>query len=190
MRKRGSLILSGFLLILLTLALVIVSGCSGGEPVTDTANDQISAELTAAKAEVAELTAGKSALSAQISELETSLENSSKLNRELTAISAYGVWFDNYYGSGIYNFADFNAQLGALVVATGDANSIAAFNVYYEADQAYEQTLTSLPQDNSAWTMEQYETWRDSGKTRTDALGQIGGHLFNVLKTITWFEVN
>ena len=55
MRKRGSLILSGFLLILLTLALVIVSGCSGGEPVTDTANDQISAELTAAKAEVEEI---------------------------------------------------------------------------------------------------------------------------------------
>ena len=190
MRKCYGSIRFGILVLLISVTLVMVVGCSGGETVTDSTREQAVADLSAAKAEVAELTTSNTALEAQVSEMETSLQSSSSLNQELSAISAYGIWYDNYYGSGIYSFDDFNAQLGALVVATGDANSIAAFNVYYEADQAFDTVLAELPQDNSAWTMTQYETWRDAGKTRTDALGQIGGHLLNALKNITWFEVN
>ena len=122
-------------------------------------------------------------------ELEDLVTNSATLNEELSAIAAYSLWYDYYYGTGAYDsndIASFNSQLGSLITATGDAYSQAAFNIYYEADNEFNEVVDSLPEDN-IWTIAQYESWFDAGQSRKEALGQIGGHLLNKIEAIPWF---
>ncbi len=121
--------------------------------------------------------------------LENSLDSSTKLSEELSAIAAYSLWYDHYYGTGIYGFDDvtaFNSQLGSLIAVIGDTNSRSAFDVYHGTDYDYRTLVASLPEDN-IWTQSQYESWLDAGKSRREALGQVGGHLLNKVEAITWF---
>ncbi len=77
-------------------------------------------------------------------------------------------------------------KLGSLIAAIDDTNSRAAFDVYDKTHYDYTTLVDSLPEDN-IWTLSQYESWRDAGKARKEALGQVGGHLLNTLETIRWF---
>lgn len=122
-------------------------------------------------------------------ELENSFNNSTKLNEELSAIAAYSLWYDYYYGTGAYSFDNvtaFNSQLGSLIAAIDDTNSRSAFDVYYATHYDYTILVDALPEDN-IWTLSQYESWSDAGKSRKEALGQVGVHLLNKLGTISWF---
>ena len=160
-------------------------------------------DLTQAKAAFEELADNSAKLNEELSTkvedltraaaaLEELADNSAKLNEELSTIAAYSLWYDYYYATGAYNFEDvalFNSQLGNLVTATGDAASQAALDIYYQADNEYQEVVASLPPDN-VWTMPQYENWRDAGEARKEALGQVGGHLLDKVKTIAWFGVD
>lgn len=177
--------------IIIYLSLMIIalalSGCSSGIPQEQ--YDQLTSELTSSQQQLEELDTRVGDLTKENAALENSLNNSTKLNEELSAIAAYSIWFDYYYGTDAYNFDDvavFNEQLGSLITATGDTNSQAAFSVYYEADNAYNEVVDSLPEDN-VWTMSQYKSWSDAGKSRKEALGQVGVHLLDKLETIRWF---
>ena len=175
MRKHSSMILSSFLLILLAVALVMFNGCASGIPQED--YNALSAELETVKSD--------------LEDLEANVAQSTQLITQLSVISAYSLWYDHYYGVGIY--ADdvelFNMRLGSLIAASGDANSQSAFNVYYEADQAYNAVVAELPTDNSAWSLTQYNSWVDTGKTRADAIGQVGGYLIKIVEQVDWFQI-
>ena len=121
--------------------------------------------------------------------LENSLDSSTKLSEELSAIAAYSLWYDHYYETGAYIYDDvtaFNSQLGSLIAVIGDTNSRSAFDVYHGTDYDYRTLVASLPEDN-IWTQSQYESWLDAGKSRREALGQVGGHLLSKVEAITWF---
>jgi len=104
---------------------------------------------------------------------------------KLTAVTAYQVWYDQYYSLGTYSFPDtasFNRTLGSMIREVGDNNSAISWNAYLSADSNYNNVLTTLPKDTSTWTTEQYNAWLDTGNKRADALGQVGTTLFNFIK--------
>ncbi len=165
--------------------------------------DQVKSELTSFQQQLEELNTRVEDLTKTNGELENSLNNSTKLNEELNAniegsarlneelstIAAYSLWYDYYYGTGAYSFDDvtaFNSQLGSLIAAIDDTNSRSAFDVYHATDYDYSTLVASLPEDN-IWTQSQYESWRAAGKSRKEALGQVGVNLLNKVETIRWF---
>lgn len=102
----------------------------------------------------------------------------------LSAISAYNIWYDQYYSIGNYLFADvaaFNTKLGALVNSTGDTASKAAWDDYIAGDTALTSLLAELPEDSLAWTAEQYNKWLEASTVRYNALGAAGTALFNAI---------
>ncbi len=196
-------------MVLLVVISLLLVGCSSG--VSQAGYDALNASLQNTQTELddsqGELEVTKTALAdaeSQLVEEQTKLENAEKtitdlddqnqaslqLIKEESAITAYLLWFDEYYGKDILNSATplFNARMYNFIAATGDANSIAAFNVYLEKDTAYQAVLAALPQDSSAWTKAQYDSWVAAGEARTTALGQVGGHLKLVMDKITWFQ--
>ncbi len=171
----------------LMIMVLALSGCSSGIPQEQ--HDQLTSELTSSQQQLEELNTRVEDLTKTNGELENSLNNSTKLNEELSAITAYLLWYDYYYGTGAYNFDDvaaFNSQLVSLIAAIDDTNSQAAFDVYYTTHYDYTTLVDSLPKDN-IWTLSQYESWSDAGKSRKEALEQVGVHLLNKLETISWF---
>lgn len=169
----------------LMIMVLALSGCG----IPQEQYDQLTSELASSQQQLEELNTRVEDLTKTNGELENSLNNSAKLNEELSATAAYFLWYDYYYGTGAYSFDDvaaFNSQLGSLIAAIDDTNSLAAFDVYYEADNAYNTLVDSLPEDN-VWTMSQYESWSDAGKSRKETLEQVGVHLLNKLETIRWF---
>lgn len=155
------------LLLVTVLSVVALAGCSGGG---DTA--ELQSEIDDLKAQVAEA------------------EATDEYARELSVISAYFIWYDYYYSTSIFNDGDyaFNARLQSLIEASGDENSSAAYAIYAQADAAYQAVVNTLPKDSSVWTKTQYDNWVKTGKTRADALGQVGGHLFAVVEKVDWFN--
>lgn len=102
----------------------------------------------------------------------------------LSAISAYNVWYDQYYAVGAYVFADvaaFNDKLGAMVVATGDSASTTAWNTYLAADTALNSVVEALPEDYTTWNEEQNNRWLEATTARTNALGEVGTALFGAI---------
>jgi hypothetical protein len=151
--------------------------------------DQLKSESDSFQQQLEELNTRVEDLTKTSGELENSLNNSTKLNEELSAIAAYFLWYDYYYGTGAYSFDNataFNSQLGSLIAAIDDTNSQAAFDVYYATHYDYTTLVDSLPKDN-IWTLSQYESWSDAGKSRKEALEQVGVHLLNKLEPISWF---
>jgi len=117
----------------------------------------------------------------QIKSLETQVA-------DLSAISAYNIWYDQYYLYGTetqyYAFPDtasFNKRLGDLVYATGDSASKTAWDAYLVADTALSDVLAQLPEDYTTWTEEQTNQWSGVNTARYDALGAVGTALFNVI---------
>jgi vacuolar-type H+-ATPase subunit I/STV1 len=151
--------------------------------------EQLESELTSSQQQLEELNTKIENLSKEIAELEDLVNNSATLNEELSAIVAYFLWYDYYYGTGAYSFDDvtaFNSQLDSLIAAIDDTNSRAAFDVYDATHYDYTTLVDSLPEDN-IWTLSQYESWSDAGKSRKEALEQVGVHLLNKLEAIRWF---
>ena len=146
--------------------------------------------LADAEAQLLEEQAKLESAEKTITGLDSQNQASLQLIKEESAITAYLTWFDEYYGKDILNSATqlFNARMYNFIMATGDANSITAFNIYLEKDTAYQAVLAALPQDSSAWTKAQYDSWVAAGEARTTALGQVGGHLKKVMDNITWFQ--
>ncbi len=177
-----------YLAIYLPLMIIVLalSGCG----IPQDQYDQLRSESTSFQQQLEELSTRIEDLTKTNGELENSLNNSTKLNEDLSAIVAYSLWYDHYYGTGAYshdNVTAFNSQLGSLIAAIDDTNSRSAFDVYHATDYDYNTLVASLPEDN-IWTQSQYESWRDAGKSRKEALGQVGVHLLNKVETVLWFE--
>jgi septal ring factor EnvC (AmiA/AmiB activator) len=147
-------------------------------------------QLTTAQAKLQDDQKQLEAAQKKLDEMNTTNQASLKLIKEESAVNAYLIWYDEYYGKKILNATTplFNARMSNFVAASGDANSLAAFNAYLEKDTVYQQILAALPQDNSAWTKAQYDSWVAAGKERADKLGQVGGYLKIVMDKITWFN--
>ena len=131
-----------------------------------------------------EFTAQIDTLNEKIDTLTAQLADSDQQVASLSAMSAYQLWFDQYYSLGTYSFPDvksFNKSCGILIKKTSDGNTITSWNLYIQADKAYYDLLDSLPEDTSTWTMEQYESWLELNEARTDALGQVGATLFSAI---------
>ncbi len=177
------------IVIYLSLMIIVptLSGCSSGIPQEQ--YDQSQSELTSSNQQLEEFNTKIENLTKEIAEFEDLINNSATLNEELSAIVAYSLWYDYYYEIGTYDFGDvdtFNSQLGSLIAAIDDTNARSAFDVYHATHYDYITLVDSLPEDN-IWTQSQYESWLDAGKSRKEALGQVGGHLLNKLGTIRWF---
>jgi hypothetical protein len=106
----------------------------------------------------------------------------------LSAQSAYGIWWDQYYNIGtayrVYVFADvatFNKKLGALIEATGDSATQTAWKAYLAADTALNDIVKSYPTDYTKWTTDQTKKWTDASTARYTALGKVGTTLFNAV---------
>ncbi len=192
--------------IICSLLSILIIGCG----IPQDQYDQLKSELTSSQQQVEDLTKTNGELNTRVEdltktrgelntqiedltktrgELEDLFDDSIKLNEELSAIVAYSIWYDYYYGTGTYSFDDvtaFNSQLGSLIAATGDTNSRAAFEVYYAIHYDYTTLVASLPEDN-IWTQSQYESWRDADESLYEALGQVGGHLLIKMESIPWF---
>jgi hypothetical protein len=169
------------------IMVLALSGCSSGIPQEQ--YDQLRSESDSFQQQLEELNTRVEDLTKTNGELENSFNNSAKLNEELSATAAYFLWYDYYYGTGAYSFDNvtaFNSQLGSLIAAIDDTNSRAAFDAYYATHDDYNTLVDSLPEDN-IWTLSQYQSWSDAGKSRKEALGQVGVHLLNKLGTISWF---
>jgi hypothetical protein len=186
--------------LLLILSALLLSACSAPQY----QSDQLQSDLTTAQKQLGELNTRVDDLTKTNSELESSLGNATKvgeglknsltdaakLNQELSTIAAYSLWYDGYYGAGVYSYNDtsaFNAQLGNLIAAMDDANSRTAFDIYHATDYDYNVLVASLPADN-VWTESEYAAWRAAGETRKEALGQVGVHLLRKLEAVPWFE--
>jgi len=148
------------------LGVILLSGCAAGVAPEDFAEVQgglttTQSELTATQNEI-------KALEAQVS--------------DLSAISAYTIWYDQFYGVGNYIFADtasFNEKLGALIEATGDSDSQTAWSTYLAAENALIALLEELPEDTTTWTEEDYNKWSEATTASYDAFGEVGTALFN-----------
>lgn len=143
------------------LGTILLSGCTAGVATEDFA--AVQSDLIAAQN--------------RIEELEVQVAS-------LSAISAYDIWYDQYYEVYDYVFADvatFNAKLGAVVVATGDSASITAWSTYLTADAALTDVVAGLPEDAETWTEEQNNQWLEATTARTNALGEVGTALFSVI---------
>ena len=172
------------------IIVLALSGCSSG--ISPEQYEQLESELTSSHQQLEELNTKIEDLTKEIAEFEDLINNSATLNEELSAITAYSLWYDYYYNIGTYDLNDidtFNSQLGGLIAATGDTNSQQAFEVYYQANSDYNVVVDSLPEDN-IMTVSQFEDWRDADISREETLGQVGGHLLNKIETIPWFAVN
>ncbi|MFC1912693.1 hypothetical protein ACFLX7_00630 [Chloroflexota bacterium] len=168
----------------------VLSGCSSG--ISQEQYEQLQSELTSSQQQLEELNTKIEDLIKANAEFKDLVDNSAILNEELSAITAYLLWYDYYYEIGISDFNDietFNSQLGSLIAATGDTNSQQAFEIYYQADSDLNAITDSLPEDNIL-TVPQFESWYDAGFSREEALGQVGGHLLNRIVTIPWFAVD
>ena len=118
-------------------------------------------------------------------ELKTRVDNLEISTSQLAAIAAYDIWYAQYYALGTYTFestGDFNVQLSNLITKVGDVNVITVWNTYLVEDQAYTALVEGLPQDTTAWTADQYNSWLTSGTKRAEALGQVGGQLFTTIQ--------
>jgi len=78
--------------------------------------------------------------------------------------------------------------LGTLVAATNDADTQAAFNVFYNEEAAYRAVLAGLPQNSDIWTQEQFNNWKTAGDKRVKALEQVGAYLNKLFVAIPWFN--
>jgi len=149
----------------LIIVMLALTGCSGGID---------EATFNSLQEQVDELSVSVNSLQEQVDELSAS-------ESRLSAITAYDIWYSQYYGLGTYTFEtseDFNVQLGKLVTTISDVDTITIWNDYLTEDFAYNTLINELPGDTSTWTSDQYNSWRTAGTSRADALGQVGGYLF------------
>jgi len=160
-----------WLLILVVATMVgvmLVSGCAAGVAPEDFAKVQ------------SDLATAQNDLEAAQSEIEA-LKTQVAI---LSAISAYDIWYDQYYAVGAYEFADsasFIKKFGTLIEAIGDSACETAWNNYVAADKNLSDVVKGLPEDSSTWTEEQNEQWLEAATIVYNALGEVGAALFDAI---------
>jgi len=125
-----------------------------------------------------------SSLSGKLDALSLKVEESEVQIAALSTVSAYQLWFDQYYSLGTYSFTDikdFNRSCGQLISKVNDADAVVAWNLYIQADKAYYDLFEILPKDTATWTRTQYDQWVNLNSSRSDALGQVGATLFSAI---------
>lgn len=101
---------------------------------------------------------------------------------KLSTISAYNIWYDQYYEVNNFVFEDsaiFRAEFGALVIASGDAASQAAWDSYVPTSEALDAVVAALPEDATTWSEGQYNQWLDAYNNSYTAFGEVGTALYN-----------
>lgn len=160
--KRRAYIFAGIAILALLLT---VGGCASGVSTED-----FEAQI--------------SSLNEKIEAVELKLADSDSQVASLSTMSAYQLWFDQYYSLGTYTFPDvksFNKSCGLLIKEVNNGNTVTSWNSYIQADKAYYDLLESLPEDTATWTMAQYNQWVELNEARSDALGQVGATLFSAI---------
>ncbi|MAF85253.1 MAG: hypothetical protein CL875_02005 [Dehalococcoidales bacterium] len=164
------------------LGVTLLSGCAGGLAPAElaTAQNRITeletkvAGLATDQNRIAELNDRIAELNDRIAELKPQVE-------KLSAISAYSIWYDQYYAVGNFIFEDteaFNGGVGALIAAAGDAASQAAWENYLATDSAFNAVVAGLPEDYEAWTEDQTNQWTEAYNTRYATFGEVGVTLY------------
>lgn len=166
--------------------LFAVGGCASG-----VSDETLGAQISPLNEQISALGEQISSLSEQISSLDERIEGldsriagSESQVAVLSSMSAYQLWFDQYYSLGTFSFSDvnsFNKSCGRLISEVNDADTVAAWNLYIQADKAYYDLLATLPEDTSTWTGTQYDQWTDSNTERSEALGQVGTTLLSAI---------
>jgi len=139
-------------MVVVMLSVILVSGCAAGVAPEDFAAAQN-----------------------QIKDLEAQVA-------DLSATSAYNIWYDQYYEVNNFVFEDaatFRAEVGALIAATGDAASKAAWDSYLVADSALDDVVAALPEDTTTWTESQYNEWLEAYNAGYEAFGEVGATLYD-----------
>ena len=99
----------------------------------------------------------------------------------LSTISAYNIWYDQYYARGTYTFADvksFNEKLGTLISANSEGAALETWEKYLIADKSLSDLIATLPEDTSTWDKDQYDSWYKASSDRYAGLGDVGTALF------------
>ena len=171
--KRRAYIFAGIAILALLLT---VGGCASGVAVED-----FEAQISSLNEKIE---AQNSSLNEKIEAVELKLTDSESQVASLSTMSAYQLWFDQYYSLGTYTFPDvksFNSSCGLLIKEVNNGNTVTSWNLYIQADKAYYDLLDSLPEDTATWTLEQYNQWLELNEARSDALGQVGATLFSAI---------
>ncbi len=181
-----------WLLILVVATMVgvmLVSGCAAGVAPEDFA--KVQSDLATAQNDLeaaqSEIEAAQSEIEAAQSEIEAAQSEIEALKIQvaiLSAISAYDIWYDQYYAVGAYEFADsasFIKKFGTLIEAIGDSACETAWNNYVAADKNLSDVVKGLPEDSSTWTEEQNEQWLEAATIVYNALGEVGAALFDAI---------
>ncbi|MSP79213.1 MAG: hypothetical protein EXR67_06675 [Dehalococcoidia bacterium] len=140
----------------------------------DVAKAASSADLAVSQSKLAQTQADLVAAQNQIKTL------TSQLAAQAT-LSAYAIWYDQYYAVGNYKFPDvpsFNKKLGSLIAATSDNDSVKSWTTYLAADKTNTDLNTSLPTDYKTWTAAQVASWTKAGADRYSTIGLVGNALF------------
>jgi len=172
------------ILVIVMLMAVLLGGCRSGIVFED-----IAPLMTDVAATKSELVAAKSELAAANSALAEAQNRIETLESEiaiLSSISAYNIWYDQYYTVGYYEFKDvisFNEKFGAIIEATDDSNSIVAWKAYLVANEELNTLAKTLAEDYSLWSMDEYRLWYEvaTGRPRLDALGNVGTALHDAI---------
>ncbi len=186
------------------MGLLLVGGCSAlaSEDVAKVKSDlngaqdqvaKLQSDLAKAQSDLAKAQSDLSAVQAQlkgtakqsdVGAVQDKIKSMESQVASLSAISAYGIWYDQFYLVGNYEFADtpsFNQKLETLVKATNNSDVLTAWNSYIAGDKALSELLKSLPEDANTWNKEQYDEWLKASTDRYNALGEVGTALFNAI---------
>ncbi len=106
------------------------------------------------------------------------------LERRVVTFSAYHIWYDQFTGSGNYEFADsdtFIAEFGGVVEFIADSDLQTAWNNYLSAEKPLRDYVAGLPVDQSTWTNEQTSHSNELMAAAYNALRPIGQALLSAI---------
>lgn len=152
----------------LVIAVMLLSGCG--------------ALGIAKQGEVATVQGEVAAVQGELTAARSKIESLEKQVVLLSTISAYNVWYDQYYARGTYLFASvnsFNEKLGSLIGANGKGPSGESWEKYLVADKTLSDLIATLPEDTQTWSADQYDSWYKASSARYTALGAVGTALFS-----------
>jgi hypothetical protein len=116
--------------VLSVLIVVSLSGCSSGVPAD---YEQVKSSLAAVQADLSATKADLTAANNEIAATKAMVTGLTPQVTGLSAMSAYSIWYDQYYEIYNYQFADtatFQKELGALIAASGNAAAKTAWDTY------------------------------------------------------------
>jgi outer membrane murein-binding lipoprotein Lpp len=158
---------------------LFLSGCSSGVPAD---YEQVKSDLAATKSSLAAVQNQLATVQSQLATAQTTITGLGPQVAGLSEISAYNIWYDQYYGVDNYLFKDaatFQKELGALITATGDAATQAAWTKYLATRKSLDDIVTSLPADSTTWTNDQHSQWLNAYNASWADFGDVGTALYN-----------